>query len=331
MNGSGPVVSGSQQDDVVAWGKQALAIEAQALQRCEHNLGKSFFDAVSYILECKGKVVLCGIGKSGHIARKISSTLASTGTPSLYLHPSEALHGDLGIVSSNDVLLCIAFGGETPEVIEVARYARRLGIGVVTITGKTLSTLATVSHVVLDGSVEREACPLNLAPTASSTIALALGDALAVAAMKARGFQEADFAAYHPGGSIGRRFLQVRDLMVALDKLVLLQLNADFHRVLEGVTKGNFGVVAVAERGFLRGAITDGDLRRALLKYGAKALELSAKEIMTGNPTTIPGDVLAVDAISKMEGKCTSLFVCGENREIFGLIRLHDLLAQKII
>ena len=192
-------------------------------------------------------------------------------------------------------------------------------------------TLAALSHVVLDGSVEREACPLNLAPTASSTIALALGDALAVAVMKARGFQETDFAAYHPGGSIGRRLSHVRDLMIPVERLVQLQQDANFHQVLEGVTKGNFGVVAVSAKGFLKGVITDGDLRRSLLKHGAKALELSAKDIMSANPITVKAEVLAVDAVAVMEGKCTSLFVCGKDREILGLIRMHGLLAHKII
>lgn len=319
------------QEKIIAWGKETLAIEAQTLLRGEKNLGQGFADAVHLILACEGKVVLCGLGKSGHIARKISSTLASTGTPSHFLHPSEALHGDLGIVSAKDVLICIAFGGETPEVIEVAKFVRRMGVSVISITGKLQSSLSSLSHVVLDGSVEREACPLNLAPTSSSTIALALGDALAVAVMKARGIKESDFANFHPGGSLGRRLLHVSDVMVPASQLVQLKEQASFHEILEGVTRGNYGVVAIEAGSALKGVITDGDLRRALLKHGAKALEITATEIMTKNPKTVSADTLAIDAVSLMEGKTTSLFVCDKHKKILGLVRMHDLLAKKIV
>lgn len=321
--------------DFAAWGRVALEVESDALKAAAHRIGPVFSGAVQAILQSTGKVVVTGLGKSGHVARKIASTMSSTGTSSFFLHPTEALHGDFGMIQKNDCLIAIAFGGETYEVLEVARYARRVGIPVVGITGRLDSTLAQLSHYVLDGSVPREADPFNLAPTSSSTLAMALGDAIAISLMRARGFGEADFANLHPGGSLGRRLSLVRDHMHSGARLPTISPEANFHEVLEGVTSQNFGIVAVVDSQWnLQGAISDGDLRRALLRLDSEALRKSAADLMTANPKTIPSGTLAIDALRIMnERQITQLFVVESttSNQLIGIIRLHDLLAAKIL
>ena len=320
--------------DLLGWGRAALSIECDALEAAANRIGHSFAAAVQSILDSKGKVVVTGLGKSGHVARKIASTLSSTGTSSFFLHPTEALHGDFGMIQKSDCLLAIAFGGETEEVLEVARYARRIGIPVIGITGKLESSLAQLSHFVLDGSVPREADTLNLAPTSSSTLAMALGDAVAVTLMRARGFSEADFASLHPGGSLGRRLSLVRYHMHTGERLPTIPPFSDFHQILKGVTSQNFGIVAVIDtQQRLLGAISDGDLRRALLRLDSEALRKNAAEIMTANPKTIAAGALAIDALRIMnEKQITQLFVVESENSLHltGIIRLHDLLAAKI-
>jgi arabinose-5-phosphate isomerase len=275
------------------------------------------------------------MGKSGHIGRKIASTLSSTGTSSVFLHPAEALHGDFGTLQPGDCLLAIAFGGETSEVLRVAEFARRSHIPVVAITGRADSSLARLADHVLDGSIAREACPLNLAPTTSTTVALALGDALAVALMRARGFTPHDFARLHPDGSLGRKLSLVKQYMREESTIARITPETSFHDVLEAVTRNNFGIVAVLNPAKqLIGAITDGDLRRAVLKHDAKAMGLKASDLMSGTPKTITPEELAVDAVAIMENhKITSLFVVksAHDRELRGLLRLHDLLEAKIV
>lgn len=321
--------------DLAAWGREALLIERDAIDAAAQRIDEAFAGAVQAILNARGKVVVTGLGKSGHVARKIASTLASTGTSAFFLHPTEALHGDFGMMQSNDCLIAIAFGGETQEVLEVARFARRTGLPVIGITGRVESTLAQLSHFVLDGSVEREADPLNLAPSASSTLAMALGDAIAVTLMRARGFSAADFASLHPGGSLGRKLSLVRDHMHTGQRIPKISSDAGFHAVLEGVTSQNFGIVAVVdESGNLLGAISDGDLRRALLRLDGDALRQTAQELMTKSPKTISTTALALDALRIMnEKQITQLFVVDavSPRELKGIIRLHDLLAAKIL
>ena len=334
----------SDESEILAWAGEVLTQESLAILQAKENLGPAFVKAVQGLLSCTGKAVVTGLGKSGHIARKTAATLASTGTPATYLHPSEALHGDLGLLKEGDWLIAIAFGGETWEVLEVVKYARRLGMPVIAITGQRASALANLADHLLDGSIEREACPMNLAPTSSSTVALALGDALAVSVMRARGFVAKDFAGIHPGGSLGRRLSLVKDHMHTGENLPQVSPEATFHDVLEAVTRKNYGIAAVlAADGSMLGAISDGDLRRILLKVGSGALSMQAREFMNTKPKVIAGDRPAVDAILKMEeSRITSLFVFDQGAEesspaaekstfIIGIIRMHDLLAAKIV
>jgi len=318
-------------ETIVAWGQDVLDAESQSLLATSRALNEAFVGAVETILGSTGKVVVTGLGKSGHIGRKIAATLASTGTAAFFLHPSEALHGDLGMIQNADVVLALAFGGETRETIEVVKFANRRSIPVIAITGKPSSSLARLSSLVLDGGVEREACPLNLAPTTSTVVAMGLGDALAIAIMRARGFAQHDFAAVHPDGSLGRQLSLVSQHMKS--DLLAIHEDDDFDRVLAIITAHNYGIAGVFDaREQLIGAITDGDLRRALKTAREGVFHMRAKDIMTKNPKTIAPDRLALDAVKMMEqSRITSLFVRGEADGIVGLIRMHDLLAAKIV
>jgi arabinose-5-phosphate isomerase len=318
-----------------SWGQEALKIEAAAILAGAERLGDDFVSAIEGILSCQGKLVVTGLGKSGHIARKVASTLSSTGTSSFFLHPTEALHGDFGMLQPKDWLLAIAYGGETSEVLEVCRFARRIGVPIVAITGKKDSTLAKLANFVVDVTCEREADSLNLAPTSSSTLSMAAGDAIAVTLMRARGFSEIDFAALHPGGSLGRRLSLVKDHMKPKESLPLVAEDADFHKVLEIVTARNFGIAGVVSaKGELIGAVSDGDLRRALLQSGAEALRARASQMMSKTPKTVTSDSLALDALTLMNDKqITQLFVVAskETKIPTGIVRLHDLLAARIL
>jgi arabinose-5-phosphate isomerase len=318
-----------------SWGQEALKIEAAAIIAGADRLGDDFVRAIEGFLSCQGKLVVTGLGKSGHIARKVASTLSSTGTSSFFLHPTEALHGDFGMLQPKDWLLAIAYGGETAEVLEVCRFARRIGVSIVAITGKIDSSLAALANYVIDVSCEREADSLNLAPTSSSTLSMAAGDAIAVTLMRARGFSEHDFAALHPGGSLGRRLSLVKDHMKPKESLPLVTENVDFHKVLEIVTARNFGIAGVVNvNGELIGAVSDGDLRRALLKSGAAALTAHAGQLMSKAPKTVTNDTLAIDALTLMnEKQITQLFVVAskDTKTPTGIVRLHDLLAAKIL
>lgn len=323
-------------DRLLSSGRDALQQEASALIATSDRLGEAFFQAAELILRTTGKVVVTGLGKSGHVSRKIAATFASTGTPAFFLHPTEALHGDLGMIQKQDVLLAIAFGGETEEVNAVVRHAKRIGVTIVAITGKLQSALSNLGDIILDGSVSKEVCPHNLAPTASTTVALALGDALAMAIMNERGFSPEDFARLHPSGALGRRLSTVQDLMKpAGPALPSVNPSASFHEVLEAVTKKNYGIVPVVDKsGKLMGAISDGDIRRALLSQGAEAIKMSAVEMMTRNPRTINSRSFAIEAFKRMEeAQITSLFVVndGQKDSLEGLLRMHDLLAAKIV
>ena len=319
----------------ISEGQRTLEMEANALIRASARIGQDFAQAATTILKAAGKVVVTGLGKSGHVARKVSATFASTGTPSFYLHPSEALHGDLGMIQQADVLIAIAFGGETEEVISVAKHCKRFGVPVISITGRPDSTLGKMSDYILDGSVDREVCPHNLAPTTSTAVALGLGDAMAMALMCVKGFSQSDFARLHPSGALGRRLATVEELMKAGEQLPTISPAASFHDVLEAVTRKNYGIVPVLDStDRLVGAISDGDIRRALLLKGASAMTLTAEAFMTKSPRTTSGQILAVEAFKKMEDlQITSLFVVEENNpfQLRGIVRMHDLLAAKIV
>ncbi len=318
-------------ETILAWGRDVLEAESQSLIATGQALSEAFVQAVETIIAAPGKVVVTGLGKSGHIGRKIAATFASTGTAAFFLHPSEALHGDLGMIQKGDVVLALAFGGETRETLEVVKFANRRSIAAIAITGKDSSSLARLSTIVLNGGIEREACPLNLAPTTSTAVAMGLGDALAIAIMRARGFEKQDFAQFHPDGSLGRQLSLVSQHMKT--DLLAIHEDDDFNRVLEIITAHNYGIAGVFDaQQRLIGAITDGDLRRSLKISREAVFMMRAKDIMTKNPKTIGGDQLALDAVKMMEqSRITSLFVRDERDGTVGLIRMHDLLAAKIV
>jgi arabinose-5-phosphate isomerase len=314
-------------------GKRVLAIEANAVNSLIARLDDRFAKAVDLLFECKGKTVVSGMGKSGLVGQKIAATLASTGTPAFFLHPAEGIHGDLGMLGRRDVLIAISNSGETQEILQLLPYVERQGIPVVAMTGRMNSTLAKNSHVALDVSVSEEACPMGLAPTASTTATMAMGDALAVALLQKRGFKEEDFAQFHPGGTLGRRLLvRVKDLMHA---------GADVPRVEESTTGTDailemsakkLGMTTVLDRdGGLVGVITDGDIRRTLQR-GEDFQKMSAGQLASRDPKTIGTDDLAAKAVEIMERhSITTLVVVGGNRRIAGVIHLHDLLKNGIV
>ncbi len=321
----------------VEMGAQALAIEADALvalqQRLRGPMAADFGRAVQRLLACRGRVVVMGMGKSGHVGRKIAATLASTGTPAMFVHPAEASHGDLGMVTDGDVVLAISNSGESEELGAILPVLKRLGVGLVAITGRADSSLARHADVVLDSAVALEACPLNLAPTASTTAQMALGDALAVALLDARGFKADDFARSHPGGALGRKLLtHVRDVMRAGDAVPRVGADAGFFDLMREMSAKGLGASAVvdaAERPI--GIFTDGDLRR-LLERGVDLRALHAAEVMHAAPRTVRVDALAVDAADLMEEhRVTSVLVVDAEGVLVGALNSNDLLRAKVI
>ena len=312
---------------------QTFEIEAAALHALAARQGESFVDAVRAMLECNGRVIVMGMGKSGHVGKKIAATLASTGTPSFFVHPAEASHGDLGMVTPGDVVLAISNGGESEELAAVLPAMRRIGITLVAMTGKPKSTLARHADIVLSSAVDQEACPLNLAPTASTTAQMALGDALAVALLDARGFKEEDFARSHPGGSLGRKLLMhVGDLMRSGDELPRVRPETAFTEMLREMSGKGLGFAAVtAADGELLGVFTDGDLRR-LIESGADMLSMRAADVMHAQPKRVLVTALAVDAAGVMEQyRVTSVLVVNAAGELVGALNTNDLLRAKVI
>ncbi len=313
--------------------RRVLTEEEQSLRRTREALGETFERAVAQFqksLARGGRVIVTGMGKSGHIGSKIASTLASTGTSAFFLHPTEALHGDFGMISKDDALLAIAYGGETKEVLSAVQFAKRQGIPVVAITGALGSSLAREADLVLDGSVPREADHLGMVPTSSALVALALGDALASVLMKERGFTREHFARLHPGGLLGRKLSAVEELMHPRSGLISVGQESSFHEILKAVAHRNFGIVPVLGEGHrLLGCITDGDLRRALITHGAQALDKRARELMHPNPRTVPPQERVMEGLALMEQvSITSLFVVAvDSGQLLGLLRLHDILA----
>ena len=311
---------------------RALDIEAQAILGLKSQLGESFVQAVQTILRCSGRVVVTGMGKSGHVGRKIAATLASTGTPALFMHPAEASHGDLGMLTPGDVMLAISNSGESDELNLIMPVVKRLGVPLIAITGKQDSTLARQATFSLSSSVEQEACPLNLAPTASTTAQLALGDALAVVLLDARGFREEDFARSHPGGSLGRRLLiRVRDLMRTGDELPVVDLGTPLVAMLGEMSRKGLGMVAVEDSAELLGVFTDGDLRR-LIERGDDLRTLHAGAVMHVGPITVSGGALAAEAASVMEKNgIACVLVVDANKHLVGALSTTDLLRAKVI
>ena len=313
--------------------RRVLEIESDAVRALITRLDERFLAAVSLILACKGRVIVSGIGKSGHVARKIASTLSSTGTPAYFVHPAEASHGDLGMIQRDDVFIGISYSGESDELLQIVPLVKRQGAKLVVIAGNAASSLAREANVFLDAAVEQEACPLNLAPTASTTAALALGDALAVALLDARGFSADDFARSHPGGSLGRKLLtHVSDVMRTGEAVPIVRLGATLADAVLEISRKGMGMTAVvdADRRLL-GLFTDGDLRRAMEK-NADLRDRSVDSVMTRGPLTIRPDALAAEAVEIMERrKSTQLPVVDAAGRLVGALNIHDLFRAKIL
>jgi arabinose-5-phosphate isomerase len=307
--------------------RRVLRIEAEAIEGLLERLDERFNRAVELLFGCQGRVVVTGMGKSGLIGRKIAATFASVGTPALFLHPAEALHGDLGMLVEGDALVAISYGGDTEEILQLLDPAKRLAIPLVTLTGKPNSPLARASDIVLDIGVKEEACSLNLAPTASTAAALAMGDALAIALLERRGFREEDFARLHPAGRIGKRLQKVESLMHTGENLPRVSPATPIPDVIYEISRKGLGMAAVMEdSNRLAGIITDGDLRRLMERRKERALELTAAECMTPNPVTIRRTELAASALRLMEQrKITSVLVVDEAGRVEGVVHIHDL------
>ncbi len=326
-------------DTAEAYGREVIRIELEAINALGNRIDAAFEEACRLILDCQGRVVVIGMGKSGHIGGKIASTLASTGTPSFFVHPGEASHGDLGMITPDDLVIAISNSGETAEVITILPIVKRIGVVMVVLTGNLESTLAREAEVCIDISVAKEACPLNLAPTASTTATLVMGDALAVAVQKLRGFSELDFARTHPGGTLGKRLLlYVSDLMHRGDRLPLVPMDANLEALLLEMSSKSLGMAGVVDgNGRLVGMFTDGDLRRTLATgvdiYTAKAVDLVNRD-----PFTVPPDMLAVEIVRIMRDfaqqgphAINSLFVVDGDSRVVGALNTHDLLRAGVI
>lgn len=320
--------------DILDIAKKVLKTEAEAVLALIGKLDSTFEMAVQIIFESKGRVVISGMGKSGLVGKKITATLASTGTPAFFLHPAEAIHGDLGMVTSDDVVVAISNSGETDELVGLIPFLKRFNVGLISITGNPRSTLARVADVNLDVSVKEEACPVGVVPTASTTATMAMGDALAVALLMKRGYKEEDFAFFHPGGSLGKKlFIKVKDLMHSGAALPVVSQETPMIKAVMEISSKRLGVTVVADSDRrVLGVVTDGDLRRGIQKWGKAVFDMKAGEVMTRNPRTIPEDELAAKALSVMEQhSITALVVPDDEGKARGIIHLHDILKKGIV
>jgi arabinose-5-phosphate isomerase len=329
-----PNVRALDPERALALGRDVLATEAEAIRALQARLGAPFLAAARTLLDCRGRVVVIGIGKSGHIARKLAATLASTGTPAFFVHAAEASHGDLGMITTDDVVLLLSNSGETDELVSLLPHLKRQGAQLIALTGNEQSSLAVGADVHLDASVDTEACPLGLAPTASTTAALALGDALALALLDARGFSVEDFARAHPGGSLGRRLLtHVRDVMRTGDAVPSVRIEANLAAAVVEMSGKGMGMTAVVDdAGRVAGIFTDGDLRRCVVRVRDFSSARVA-ELMTKAPRTIGPERLAIDCVELMETppKVTQLLVVDAERRLVGALHLHDLFRAKVV
>ncbi len=330
--------SGKSPRSALATARKVLKTEADAIAALTRRLDGNFSEALTLLEDTEGRVIVTGMGKSGLIARKIAATLSSTGTPALFLHPAEAVHGDMGMVVRGDTVIALSYSGETDEILRLLDRIKRLGIPLISMTGQRKSTLGQASDITLDVSVSREACSLNLAPTASTTASLALGDALAIALLERKGFQEDDFAELHPGGGLGRRLMRVEHLMHETKTIAVVRTDASMRNVIDAISRArkpdgrDFGMACVVEKGNrLVGVITDGDLRR-LIQSRNNLMEQTAGECMTAKPATISRRNLATKALNLMESKeITALPVVDAKGRLEGLIHLHDLWTTEMI
>lgn len=313
--------------DVIHTGKEVLQVEARAVEALSLRLDDNFARAVDLIFTTKSRIIVLGMGKSGLVGRKIAATLASCGTPAMFIHPAEAGHGDLGMILKDDVLIAISYSGETREIVDLLDFIKRIGVKLICITGNKSSKIAKYSDIILDARVEKEAGPSGVVPTASSTAALALGDALAIAVMKKKGFSERDFASVHPKGAIGKRLLRVEALMHKGRTIPSVGPETPMADVIEEMTQKKLGMTCVISSGNdLLGIITDGDLRRMVRRYREELFEKTAQDCMTKNPVTIDKYDLATEALNIMEqNKITSLVIKNREGKIEGIVHLHDL------
>lgn len=328
---SGPIPA-SGRDAVLAKARGVVDVEIQALEDLKNQLGESFVKAIELIESCQGRVIITGMGKSGLIGKKIAATLSSTGTPSYFLHPAEGSHGDLGMLMKQDVVIAISNSGETPEILGILPLVKRFGVPLIGMTGKASSTLAQQSDLVLNIAVRQEACPLGLAPTASTTATLALGDTLAVVLLERRGFSEEDFAMFHPAGNLGKRLLlRVQDVMHTGTNLPLVSLSTPFLDALMEASEKKLGMAIVLdEQGAMAGVLTDGDVRRALTRF-SDPRSIPLADVMTRSPKQVEPDELAVTALRRMEEhKITVLISCSPEGKPIGAVHMHDILKTGI-
>ncbi|MDO9289311.1 MAG: KpsF/GutQ family sugar-phosphate isomerase [Thermodesulfovibrionales bacterium] len=321
-------------ENILDIAKRVLRIEADAILALTDKLNSNFEESVNTIFKSKGRVVVTGMGKSGLVGKKIAATLASTGTPAFFLHPAEAIHGDIGMVTADDVIIAISNSGETEELIGLIPFLKRFNVSLISMTGNPNSTLSKAADITLDVSVKEEACPLGIVPTASTTATLAMGDAIAVALLMKRGYKEEDFAFFHPGGSLGKKlFIKVKDLMHTGDALPLISPDKSMTKAVMEISSKRLGVAIVVDSDKkILGVITDGDLRRGIEKWGKAVFDMKAGEVMTKNPKTISEDELAAKALAIMESKSiTSLAVPDEAGKAKGIIHLHDILRKGIV
>jgi len=306
--------------------KKVISLQSKEILNILDNLTDDFEKAVESILKIDGKVIICGMGKSGLIGKKIAATLASTGTPSFFLHPAEAYHGDLGMIGKNDIVLLISYSGETDEILKLIPFLKEQKNKIIGISGNPNSTLAQNSNFHLNIHIDKEACPLQLAPTTSTTATLVMGDALAVALMKLRNFKDKDFARFHPGGSLGKRLLTNVESVMKKENLPICKEDTNIKEIIYTISKGKCGLVAVLEDNKIKGIITDGDTRRAMEKYEKNFFELIAKDIMTYNPKTILKTKKLIEANEMMNRyKINSLLVVDENNNLVGIVQMYDL------
>lgn len=312
--------------DILDLARRTLAVEAEALNNMAMLLGEEFISAVNSILECSGKLIITGMGKSGLVGRKIAATLASTGTPSFFLHPGEAFHGDLGMISSNDVVLALSHSGETDEVLKIVPFIHSNGNVLISITGNAESTLAKNSNIHLDTGVKEEACILQLAPTTSTTAQLALGDALAIALMKAREFTSMDFARLHPGGSLGRRLLMTVGNVMRKNDLPVVGMDCSATEMIHAMTRGGLGLIIICDGDKIEGIVTDGDLRRAMESRQSEFFSINAIDIASRSPKTIGTTAKLIEAEKMMtKHKVNSLLVTSEDGHLQGVIQIYDI------
>jgi len=318
--------------NIINLAKEVLEIEAHSILRLKDSINGNFSQAIDILYSCKGRVIVTGMGKSGIIGKKIAATLSSTGTPSYFLHPAESTHGDSGIITREDVIIAISNSGETKELLNLLPLIKRFGVPMIAMTGGLNSTLSKTSDVTLDISVEKEACPLNKAPTASTTATLAMGDALAVCLLEKRGFSEEDFLVFHPSGSLGKGILyKVDELMIKGESLPLASEDEMFTDVIQLISEKKLGIAILTDKnGIMTGILTDGDIRRALIKHH-NVKNLKTKDVMTINPKTVLPDDLAAKALHLMEKySITALAIMDENKKPVGILHIHDLLRAGV-